>query len=228
MRSEGFARWNAPEAMNSTWSVRTIPYLVDTVVPSTSGSRSRCTPWRETSAPCVSWRLAILSISSRKTMPFCSTLASALALISSSLSSLPASSSVSSFSASATVIFFSLRRLPDICWNMPWIWLVRSSMPGGAMISICGGASATSTSISRVVERAFAEHLAEFLPRAPSRSGFMSSKLTSRAGGSSTSSTRSSAASAARSRTLRDSVSRVCLIAASARSRMMVSTSRPT
>ncbi|MCY1366045.1 hypothetical protein D9M69_529220 [compost metagenome] len=26
------------------------PYLVDTLVPSTSGSRSRCTPWRDTSA----------------------------------------------------------------------------------------------------------------------------------------------------------------------------------
>ena len=57
-----------------------MPYLVDTVVPSTSGSRSRCTPWRDTSAPCVSERLVILSISSRKTMPFCSTLRSALRL----------------------------------------------------------------------------------------------------------------------------------------------------
>ena len=37
--------------MNRIWSVLTMPYLVDTVVPSTSGSRSRCTPWRETSAP---------------------------------------------------------------------------------------------------------------------------------------------------------------------------------
>jgi hypothetical protein len=43
-------RWNAPEAMNRMWSVLIIPYLVDTVVPSTSGSRSRCTPWRDTSA----------------------------------------------------------------------------------------------------------------------------------------------------------------------------------
>ena len=46
----------------------------------------------------------------------------------------------------------------------------------------------------------------------PNRVGCMSWKLTSRAGGSSTSSTRSSAASAARSRTLRVSASRVCLI----------------
>ena len=50
-RSEGLARWNAPEAMNSTWSVLTAPCLVATVVPSISGSRSRCTPSRLTSAP---------------------------------------------------------------------------------------------------------------------------------------------------------------------------------
>src|SRR5574337_1036705 len=36
--------------MNRMWSVLTMPYLVLTVVPSTSGSRSRCTPWRDTSA----------------------------------------------------------------------------------------------------------------------------------------------------------------------------------
>src|SRR6218665_1334048 len=63
--------------MNRMWSVLIIPYLVYTVVPSTSGSRSRCTPWRDTSAPLVSWRVATLSISSMKTMPFCSALASA-------------------------------------------------------------------------------------------------------------------------------------------------------
>ena len=39
----------------------------------------------------------------------------------------------------ATVIFLTLRRAPPICWNIPWIWLVRSSMPGGAMISTPGG-----------------------------------------------------------------------------------------
>ena len=49
-RSEGFAIWNAPEAMNRMWSVLTAPCLVETVVPSISGSRSRCTPSRETSA----------------------------------------------------------------------------------------------------------------------------------------------------------------------------------
>jgi hypothetical protein len=99
IRSLGLRRWNAPEAMNSMWSVLTMPYLVFTVVPSTSGSRSRCTPWRETSAPLVSEREVTLSISSMKTMPFCSALA-APRLDSSSLTSLAASSSISSFSAS--------------------------------------------------------------------------------------------------------------------------------
>ena len=45
------ATWKAPEAMNRMWSVFTGPYLVETVVPSISGSRSRCTPSRLTSAP---------------------------------------------------------------------------------------------------------------------------------------------------------------------------------
>jgi hypothetical protein len=79
----------------------TIPYFVLTVVPSTSGSRSRCTPWRDTSPPLPSLlRDAILSISSRNTMPFCSTFCTAFVFTSSSLSSFAASSSVSSFSAS--------------------------------------------------------------------------------------------------------------------------------
>ena len=68
---EGLERWKAPAAMNRTWSVFTGPYLVVTVVPSTIGSRSRWTPWRETSGPLPPppSSPAILSISSRKTMP---------------------------------------------------------------------------------------------------------------------------------------------------------------
>ena len=116
---------------------------------------------------------------------------------------------------------------PPICWNMPWIWLVRSSMPGGAMISICGGSSETSISTSLSSSLPSRSILRNFC-RVAESAGCMSWKFTSRAGGSSTSRTRSSAASAARSRTLRVSASRVCLIAASTRSRMMVSTSRPT
>ena len=48
-RSDGFDMWKAPDAMNRMWSVFTAPCLVETVVPSISGSRSRCTPSRETS-----------------------------------------------------------------------------------------------------------------------------------------------------------------------------------
>ncbi len=51
IRSEGLLMWNAPEATNRIWSVRTAPYLVLTVEPSTIGSRSRWTPSRETSGP---------------------------------------------------------------------------------------------------------------------------------------------------------------------------------
>src|SRR5690554_4690022 len=104
IRSEGSDRWKAPEAMKRMWSVFTMPYLVETVEPSISGSRSRCTPSRETSPP-LDWPLplATLSISSRKTMPFCSTESMARGLVSSSLTSLPASSSRSRAEASLAV-----------------------------------------------------------------------------------------------------------------------------
>src|SRR5258705_13843455 len=46
-------------------SAFTLPDLVERVVPSASGSRSRCTPWPEPSAPIVSLRLVILSTWSR-------------------------------------------------------------------------------------------------------------------------------------------------------------------
>src|SRR3569833_2460178 len=134
--------------MNNTWSVRTMPCLVVTVLPSTSGKRSRCTPSRDTSGPPCSPRLTILSISSRNTMPFCSTLYSARVLRSSSLTSLPASSSAISLSASFTRRRRRLVRAPAIFWNRPCNWLVISSMPGGAMISTPTGAMLTSISIS--------------------------------------------------------------------------------
>src|SRR5438309_767936 len=69
----GVETWKAPAAMKRMWSVRTIPYLVVTVEPSTMGRRSRCTPSRDTSGPCAPSLLAILSSSSRKTMPESST-----------------------------------------------------------------------------------------------------------------------------------------------------------
>ena len=100
-------------------------------------------------------------------------------------------------------------------------------MPGGAMISIDGGAAETSISTS-LSSRVPSRSILRNFWRVAESVGCMSWKFTSRAGGSSTSRIRSSAASAARSRTLRASASRVCLTATSIRSRTIVSTSRPT
>mmetsp|Transcript_22777 Transcript_22777/g.54151 ORF Transcript_22777/g.54151 Transcript_22777/m.54151 type:complete len:263 (+) Transcript_22777:270-1058(+) len=69
-RSLGLQKWKAPEAMKRIWSVLTLPTcLVETTEPSSSGSRSRCTPSDEASAePRKSPREQILSISSMKTI----------------------------------------------------------------------------------------------------------------------------------------------------------------
>ncbi len=160
-------------------------------------------------------------------MPFCSTLRSARVFRSSSLTSRAASSSASSFIASVTFILRSLRRAPPRFWNMDWICEVSSSMPGGARISICGWTAATSISISLSSSSPSRSFLRNFCRVALSASLGLSGSPNSRAGGSSTSSTRSSAASWARAITLRVSCSRLCLMAVSTRSRMMVSTSRP-
>ena len=68
-RSDGFASWNAPDAINKMWSVLIGPCLVLTVVPSIKGSKSLCTPSRETSPPTRSVLAEILSISSKNTIP---------------------------------------------------------------------------------------------------------------------------------------------------------------
>ena len=105
MRSLGFAWWKAPAAMNSMWSVRTMPYRVGTFVPSTTGSRSRCTPARETSGPgpAPPAAAAILSISSMKTMPVFSARSSA-SVTTLSMSSMRSTSSSNRISrASSTV-----------------------------------------------------------------------------------------------------------------------------
>src|SRR5213596_2559450 len=92
--------WKAPEAMKRTWSVRTGPCLVLTVEPSTIGSRSRCTPSRDTSGPCMPSRPAILSISSMKTMPDCSTRRMA-SLVAASMSMRRVASSCASVSSAS-------------------------------------------------------------------------------------------------------------------------------
>ncbi|MCY1351694.1 hypothetical protein D9M69_379690 [compost metagenome] len=210
------------------WSVFTMPSLVFTVQPSISGSRSRCTPSRETSAPPTLPRLATLSISSMKTIPFCSTASRAAALSSSSLTRRAASSSRTSFMASLT---FSLRvlRLPLPRLEKRFCsWLVISSMPGGAMISTPAGASATSMSISLSSSWPSRRRLRNSWRVLESSRGGSSPKPPVRAGGSRASRMRSSAASSARYFTFWISCSRSILIAASARSRTMDSTSRPT
>ena len=92
-RSEGLTEWKAPDAMNRIKSVFTLPCLVlmeqlnqhrhpisctgctqGCTYPSIRGNRSLCTPSALASAPCLfSELLQILSISSRKTTPSCST-----------------------------------------------------------------------------------------------------------------------------------------------------------
>ena len=141
--------WKAPEAMNSMWSVLTMPYLVLTVQPSTSGSRSRCTPSRETSAPMVSGAPAILSISSMKTMPFCSAFRQRARLELFLVEHLGASSSVSSLQRIAHLELARAACARRPCSGTPLQLLVISSMPGGAMISTPTGTARSSISISR-------------------------------------------------------------------------------
>ena len=157
--------WNAPAAMNSTWSVFTGPYLVVTVEPSTIGSRSRCTPSRETSGP---WppvsRPAILSISSMKMMPACSARRIASFCSRSRSISLVASSSVSTSSASGTDSRRRfVRRAP--CGSMSRRFSTISSMPVPENTSMNdGGASAVSISTS-LVELPVAQQAAQLLAR---------------------------------------------------------------
>ena len=131
------------------WSVRTMPHLVFTVEPSISGSRSRCTPSRETLAPVSSCWLVTLSISSRKTMPVCSVTSTARPRMSSSSISFDCSSSVTALKAVLTGIRRNFLRPLFMLENMVFNWLVMSSSPGGAMISMPAGCSASCNSISR-------------------------------------------------------------------------------
>ena len=198
-----------------------------TVLPSIRGSRSRCTPSRETSDEVFSERLATLSISSMKTMPFCSTVWMAFCLISSSLTSLAASSSRTCFMASATFILRVLRLSEDMLENMFCSWLVISSMPGGAMISTPAPLLRRSISISLSSSSPSRSFLRNSW-RVEESSVFWLSSLKSRGGGIRASRMRSSAASMARCSWRFISFSRSILMAISARSRIMDSTSRPT
>mmetsp|Transcript_25841 Transcript_25841/g.97323 ORF Transcript_25841/g.97323 Transcript_25841/m.97323 type:complete len:276 (+) Transcript_25841:96-923(+) len=103
--SDGLDAWKAPEQTKSTWSVLTGPYLrTSTVVPSMSGSRSRCTPSSEASPPRIFVRSGtILSISSMTTMPCCSASRTASFFTSSACSRFCSSASSRSGRASSTL-----------------------------------------------------------------------------------------------------------------------------
>ncbi len=169
-----------------------------------------------------------LSISSMKTMPFCSALASALALTSSSLTSLAASSSIRIFCASAIFILRGFFLTPPRLANMPRSCSVISSMPAGPMISIDGFASATSISISRSASRPSRRRFRITWRAVLSAEGDGARPKSLRAPGTITSRMRSSAASSARARWRFIAVSRSCLTAMSTRSRTIESTSLPT
>ena len=158
--------------MNRMWSVFTIPCLVLTVVPSTIGRMSRCTPSRLTSGPCRTppSRLAILSISSTKMMPFCSTRSTARRLTDSMSTSLACSSATRCSSASGTF----MRRVRPRPWKSDPIMSFRfepiSSIDDPATTSNDGiGACAASISTVRSSSRCVAQLLAQPLARAARR-----------------------------------------------------------
>ena len=140
--------------MNRMWSVRTIPYFVLTVVPSTIGRMSRCTPSRLTSGPWPPSRPAILSISSTKMMPACSTRSTAVRATLSMSISFCSSSCVRYSSASGTFT----RRFLVLPWNSPGSMSFRlmstSSTDDPVMISNEGNDfSRTSISTTRASSR---------------------------------------------------------------------------
>ena len=229
IKSDGLLKWNAPEATNKMWSVLIMPYLVCTVVPSTKGNKSRCTPWRDTSAPARSLP-AILSISSKNTMPWFSTADTAFSRMSSSLMSLAASSSSNNFIAASTRNFCFLVLPWPILANMPCNCWVKSSIPGGPMMDMADAPCAISISISLSFKLPSRNILRNFwrVLLSGCASWASPSKPTWRGGGNKASNTRFSAASWARSRFFLISVSRTFLMAFSIKSRMMESTSRPT
>mmetsp|Transcript_17478 Transcript_17478/g.52796 ORF Transcript_17478/g.52796 Transcript_17478/m.52796 type:complete len:227 (-) Transcript_17478:713-1393(-) len=151
-RSDGLQKWKAPDAMKRMWSVLTLPCFVVTVDPSKRGSKSRCTPSEEASAdPRYSPREQILSISSIKIMPSCSTLQSAWRLMSSSDNNFSLSSSVRIGTASLSCISrFSIFCLPCIILSKrKMISFIGNWFPPEGSPCPLGLRSGTSISISR-------------------------------------------------------------------------------
>src|SRR5262245_53331294 len=206
--------------MNRIWSVFTGPCLVETVVPSMSGSRSRCTPSRETSPPTRPSRAQILSSSSRNTMPLFST-ARIDSCTSCSWSSRRSDSSLIRMSCdSCTVTRLVLVRPPSPLPKMSPMEMAPTCAPGMPGISNSGIAepdACTSISIS-------------LSSSSPARSFLRNDSLVAALALAPTSAliTRSSAATCARAATSLRLLSRVRMMATSTRSRTICSTSRPT
>jgi len=238
IRSEGFAVLKAPAAMNRMWSVLTMPCFVFTVEPSTMGSRSRWTPSRDTSGPWLALLPTILSISSRKMIPDCSTrvwasrttLSMSMSLCTSSSSRIARASGI----RRRRRFFFCGKRLPNISLMLS----PRSSTPEDEKTSIMGPPAFSVTSRlttrassrpSRSICRSFSrvsECPASLSPAAASTPSGL--RISARLTGSSRSRTRSSAISFAFSRTFSISSCFTMPTAISMRSRIMESTSRPT
>mmetsp|Transcript_43986 Transcript_43986/g.84027 ORF Transcript_43986/g.84027 Transcript_43986/m.84027 type:complete len:320 (-) Transcript_43986:327-1286(-) len=215
--SDGLHEWNAPEHTNRMWSVFTLPYLVETSDPSMMGSRSRCTPSEDASAPWrVSLLLTILSISSMNTMPSCSTERIASRDTRSLL--IRRSCSISSMNGLASAIFMLRFSAPPRRLGEPNILstLITSSFRGMCETSRLRERSGSSTSTLRS-------------SKLPSRNSFRKASRVCFSVSSPQSmsrilfSTASAISAAMRARSL----VRVRTMAASTRSRMIWSTSRP-
>ena len=190
------------------WSVLTMPYLVLTVVPSTSGSRSRCTPWRDTSAPpAFAARGHLVDLVDEDDAVAARHWPAPRLLISSSLTSLAASSSTSSFSASP---IFSLRvlRLPPPTLREQALELLGHLLHAGRAHDLERGLRARRPRSRSPCRRAAPSRRRLRITWRAVLSGLAGAGRTRRGGGTRMSSTRSSAASSARAR-----CRRICALA---------------
>jgi hypothetical protein len=141
-----------------------MPYLVLTVQPSTSGSRSRCTPSRETSrrpASRCGGDLVDLVDEHDAVLLGVASIACALDLV--LVDQLGGLLVDQQLHGLADLQLARVLRLPPRCSETSLQLLAISSMPGGPHDVDAAGSGATSISISRR-RAALAQHLAEFLP----------------------------------------------------------------
>ncbi len=223
--------------------MRTGPYFVETVVPSTMGRRSRCTPSRETSGPWTLSRPAILSISSRNTMPADSARSTASRATCSWSTRRASSSSRRRARASGTVTLRRLVCAPNRPGSMslietsissvPWlprIWKVgnvRSLTSTSTVRSSSCPARSSARSRSRVARKDSSPAGSAAPP--PDPAGGCGARPDAEPGhGRSRSSSRSSTRASAFSRTATCFSRRTKSTAAATRSRTIASTSRPT